>query len=133
MSNENREPKYTFNRKEGDTIEQTGNFAVGVNKGKIKTEKLAGAIYEAQTKSLVEAAAEIHRLLQQLEQSYPTDTTTEQMVVATEVIKRIESDPDWTQRVVRALKEGGIQAFEKAIDHPVGAFVVGAIKGWQDK
>ncbi|MBD2606962.1 hypothetical protein H6G81_21095 [Scytonema hofmannii FACHB-248] len=54
------------------------------------------------------------------------------MVVATKVIERIESDQIWKQRVVNAVKEGGLQAFEKAIDNPVGAFIVGAIKGWQE-
>jgi hypothetical protein len=36
------------------------------------------------------------------------------------------------QKVINAVKEGGLAAFEKAIDNPAGAFVVGAIKGWQE-
>jgi hypothetical protein len=85
-----------------------------------------------QKQNLAEAAAEIQQLLQQLELSYPVNTTSEQMIVAAEAIKKIETNPSLKQRVIAALKEGGIQAFEKAIDHPLGAFVVGAIKGWQE-
>jgi hypothetical protein len=29
-------------------------------------------------------------------------------------------------------KEEGLAAFEKAIDNPAGAFIVAAIKGWQE-
>lgn len=80
-----------------------------------------------------EMAAEIQQLdelLKRLSQTYPTNTTDEQMVVATEAIKQIESDPNWKQRVLNAAKEGGLAAFEKALDNPIGALITGAIKGW---
>lgn len=83
----------------------------------------------AQPKNLAEAAAEIQQLLEQLSQTYPTTTTTEQMVVATKAIEQIESDPTWKQRAVNALKQGTLSTLET---NPVGAFVVGAIKGWQN-
>ncbi len=101
---------------------------------KVKAEQIGGTIInEAESKqSLAESAAEIQQLLEQLEQSYPSSTTAEQMIVAAEAINRIESDPSWKQKIVNAVKEGGLAAFEKAIDNPAGAFVVGAIKGWQE-
>ncbi len=86
--------------------------------------------YNNQPQSLADAAAEIQKLLKQLEQSYPTSTTTEQMVVATKAIERMESDPTLKQRVISAAKEGGLAAFEKALDNPLGALITGAIKGW---
>lgn len=58
--------------------------------------------------------------------------TSDQMVVAAEVVKRIENNPTMKQKVVNAIKEGGLAAFEKAIDNPAGAFITGAIKGWQE-
>ena len=82
--------------------------------------------------NLAEAAAEIRQLLDELAQSYPTQTMPEKMVVATKAIEKIESDPNWKQRVVNAAKVGGVQALEKAIDNPFGAFVAGAIEGWQE-
>ena len=83
----------------------------------------------AQQGNLAEAAAEIQQLLEQLSQTYPTTTTTEQMAVATKAIEQIESDPTWKQRAVKALKQGTLSTLET---NPVGAFVVGAIKGWQN-
>jgi hypothetical protein len=53
------------------------------------------------------------------------------MTIATEAIKRIEANPDWKNRIVNALKGGGIAAMEKAIDNPVGAFLKGAFEGWE--
>jgi CHASE3 domain sensor protein len=85
-----------------------------------------------QKQTLAEAAKEIQQLLEELSQTYPTKTTSEQMVVASKAIDRIESNPTWKKRLVNAAKEGGLAAFEKAIDKPVGAFIVNAIKGWQE-
>ncbi|WP_377482163.1 MAG: hypothetical protein P2A85_29150 (plasmid) [Microcoleus anatoxicus] len=108
------------------------SIGVGVNHGEINTEKLAGTINEAEKQNLVEAAAEIRQLLEQLSQTNPPRTTAEKMAVAAEAINRIESDPTWKQRAINAAKGGGLAAFEKAIDNPAGAFVVGAIQGWQE-
>jgi hypothetical protein len=99
----------------------------------IGRDYIHGNYYGAgQPQSLVQAAAEIQALIQQLESNYPIGTPARDMVVATEVIKRIESDPTWKHRVIGAVKEGGLAAFEKAIDNPAGAFITGAIKGWQE-
>jgi hypothetical protein len=101
---------------------------------KVEAEQIAGTINNEYRpkRNLAEAAAEIQQLLEQLEQSYPSKTSAEKMVVAAAAIDRIEEDSIWKQRVVNAVKEGGLAAFEKAIDNPAGAFVVGAIKGWQE-
>jgi hypothetical protein len=111
--------------------QSNSSIGVGVNHGEINAEKLAGTINEAEKPNL-EAAAEIRQILDQLSQTYPTNTTAEKMVVAAEAINRIENNPNWKQRTINAAKEGGLAAFEKAIDNPAGAFVVGAIQGWQE-
>jgi uncharacterized protein YjbI with pentapeptide repeats len=99
----------------------------------IQGDYVQGNYYAAgQPQSLAQAAAEIQQLLKQLEQTYPTATTSQQMVVAAEAINQIENNPTMKQKVINAVKEGGLAAFEKAIDNPAGAFVVGAIKGWQE-
>jgi hypothetical protein len=105
-------------RIEGDYIQsnyiyQSGNFGIGVNKG-----------------DLTEAAAEIQQLLEQLEKSYPTDTTMGKMVLATEAIKQIESRPQLKARIITALKVGGVAAFEQLLNHPVANFVIGALEEW---
>ncbi|NEQ37347.1 MAG: hypothetical protein F6K40_14160 [Okeania sp. SIO3I5] len=106
-----------------------GNQSIGTVKG---NAKVAGVIYEAKDQNLAEALAQVQQILQQLSQSYPTNTTTEQMIVATETIKKIENDPNLKQKLISAATSGGLAAFEKALDNPVGALVFGAIKGWQE-
>jgi hypothetical protein len=105
-----------------------GNYNESIQGNYIQGNYYAGG----ESKTLADAAAEIQALLEQLESSYPTDTTSGQMVAAAEVVKRIESDPTMKQRVINAVKEGGLAAFEKAIDNPAGAFITGAVKGWQE-
>lgn len=120
-----------YNEKiEGDYYEQKGNFGIGhMSGGEIKgNAKVAGVINEAEEKNLAEAAAKIQALLEQLEQTYPTNTTTEKMVVAAKAIEQIESNPTWKQKAIAAFKQGSLKAIET---HPIGAFIVGAIKGWQ--
>lgn len=86
--------------------------------------------YEQQ-KSLVRAAAEIQQLLQQLEKSYPTSTTHEKLAFAAEAIRQIDSDPKLHERLLSALKAGGVQALGQALNHPIASFLIGALDDWQ--
>ncbi|OUL22393.1 hypothetical protein BV378_24850 [Nostoc sp. RF31YmG] len=100
---------------------------------RIEGNYIKGNYYAAgQPQSLAEAAAEIQLLLKQLEQTYPTTTKSQQMRVAAEVVDRIESNPEFKKRVIKAVKDGSLAAFEKAIDNPFGAFITEAIKSWQE-
>jgi len=87
--------------------------------------------------NLAQAAADIEQLLQQLTETYPTTTTKEKMVVATEAIDHIETNPDWKKRIVNAAKKGGLAAIEKAIgkatDSVVASTIAGVIKGWLEE
>jgi len=112
--------------------QRNSSIGVGGNQGNINTEKLAGTLNEAEKQNLAEAAAEIRQVWEELSRTYPSHTTKQKIIVAAEVIDRIESDPAWKQRAINALKQGGLAAFEKAIDNPGGAFIVEAIKGWQE-
>jgi len=111
---------------------QKGNFGIGqMSSGVIKDNaKVAGIINEAHEQDLAEAAAEIQALIKRLEQDNPTKTTTEQMVVATKAIEQIESNPNWKQKAITAFKQGSLKAIDT---HPIGAFIVGAIKGWKEQ
>lgn len=84
------------------------------------------------TQHFAEAVTEIQQLLKQLEQAFPTHSTGEQMLVAVEAVKRIESEPRLKQRALDVLSTGGMKAFEVAIDHPLAAFVVKAIEKWRE-
>ncbi|PAX53188.1 pentapeptide repeat-containing protein [Brunnivagina elsteri] len=84
-----------------------------------------------QKQSLAEAAAEIQNLLEQLDKSYPSDTTTGKMEIATRAIEYIDSNPDLATRLSSALKAGSVQAFTQFLNHPAASFVVGALDDWQ--
>lgn len=118
-------------------VNVTGDHTINMGSGnyieRIQGNYVQGNYYAAgQPQSIAQAAAEIQLLLKQLEQTYPANTTSQQMVIAAEAVHCIESNPLLKQRVINAIKSGGLAAFEKAIDNPAGAFIVGAIKGWQE-
>jgi hypothetical protein len=111
--------------------QSNSSIGVGVNQGEIKAEKLAGTINEKQKQNLVEAAAEIRQLLNQLEQSYPTRTLIEKATVADVAIQRIDANPTLKGRVIGALKSAGAEAFKEAVDHPLVNILMAGIEGWQ--
>lgn len=86
----------------------------------------------AAKQNLAEAAAEIQQLLTQLEQTYPTETLSQQAVVAEEAIKRIEANPTLKERVVGALKSAGVETFKEAVDHPLVNILLAGIDGWRE-
>ena len=81
--------------------------------------------------TLAESAAEIQQLLDQLSQTYPTDTTKGKMAVAAAAIEQIENNHTLTERILGALKAGSIQALGQALNHPAASFVIGALEDWQ--
>ena len=54
------------------------------------------------------------------------------MVVATEAIERIESDPELMKRVLSALQAGSISALEQLLNYPAASFVIATIEDWQE-
>ncbi len=114
----------------GDNINQTGNIGVGVNKGDINTEKLAGTINEAQQKNLADIAAEIQQLLKQLEETNPTLTETEKIILASKAADEIRTNPTLKARVIGALKSGGKEAFKEAVNNPLVNIMIAIIEGW---
>ncbi|WP_287287057.1 hypothetical protein [Okeania sp. SIO2B9] len=85
----------------------------------------------AEQKTLAEAANEIQQLLEQLSQTYPTDTITGQMTVATEVIKEVENNLPLADRILSALRAGGTNALKQTLNHPAATFVLSALEDWQ--
>lgn len=99
---------------------------------RIQGNYIQGNYYAAgQPQSLAEAAAEIQKLLEQLEKSYPTTTTAGKMAIATETIGQIDNNPTLAARIFSALKAGGVSAFEQFLNHPAASFVIAALEDWQ--
>ena len=80
--------------------------------------------------SLDEAVAEIQQLLKQLEETNPTATETEKMIVAAKAADEIKNNPTLKARVIGALKSGGTEAFKEAVDNPLVNVLVAIIEGW---
>jgi hypothetical protein len=108
------------------------NIKNGNYNERIDGNYIEGNYYAAGEKqNLAEAAAEIQQLLEQLSKSYPSNTMTGKMTIATETIKTIENNPKLMERIIGALKAGGVSALEQALNHPAASFVIGALEEWQ--
>jgi hypothetical protein len=71
-------------------------------------------------------------LLEQLDKTYPSNTTIGKMAIATETLARIEGDKSMSERVLSVLKAGGVSAFEQLLNHPAASFVIGALEDWKN-
>ncbi|AFY37592.1 pentapeptide repeat protein [[Leptolyngbya] sp. PCC 7376] len=123
----------TLAEKQGNIINQYGNFGIGANNGEVSNDAVvAGQYNEAEKQTLQQAVVEIKALLKQLETEYGSDTMSEKMTVATEVIKEIEQNQNLAQRIIAALKAGGISALDSYLDTPAASFVISAIQSWYE-
>jgi uncharacterized protein YjbI with pentapeptide repeats len=138
---------YTIDTK-GDTIMSEGSkqqfnndlrnaqFAGGlVNADKVKAGQIGGDINNytpQQRQNLAEAAAEIQQLLKQLEETNPTSTETERIIVAAKAADEIRNNSTLKARVIGALKSGSKEAFKEAVDNPLVNILIAIIEGWQE-
>ena len=83
------------------------------------------------SQDLTQAAADIQALLEQLEETYPTNTTLGKVAIAEEAIQHIDNDPRLTSRILSALKAGGTSALDSLLDHPAASFAIAALEDWQ--
>jgi uncharacterized protein YjbI with pentapeptide repeats len=115
---------------------QGAQFAGGlVNADTVTAQQIGGNITNynpEQKQNLAEAAAEIQQLLNQLGQTYPTNTPLEKQIAVTEALKQIDSNPTLKARVIGALKSGGTEAFKELVDHPLVNILLATLEGWQD-
>lgn len=109
---------------EGSEFNNNGQIAGGSNnKNQYQVHT------ETQSKSLAETAAEIEKLLKQLEESNPTNTTGDPMVVATQAIEIIESNFTLKQRFLSVVESVGTEVFKQAVDHPAVHILVAFFEG----
>jgi hypothetical protein len=80
-----------------------------------------------QKQTLSEAAAEIQRLLKQLEENNPTATEAEKQAYVTNSLS-----PKFRERAVSALKAGGKEALKEMLDNPYVNIGVAIVEGWQN-
>lgn len=123
---------YIFQMYNGD-INMFNNFE-GANVGNVAHTVKDNAQQQAnfninpsgQRQTLAEAAAEIQRLLKQLEETNSTATDAEQIAYV-----NISTKPDFKQRAIAALKEGGETAIEEFfLENKYLKVGKAIIKGW---
>ena len=110
----------------GANIEGIGN--IGENIG----TAIGNQTNYTSNQNLAEAAAEIQQLLERLSQAYPTETLSQQALVAEKAINQIENDPTLKERVVSAIKGMGVEALMEAIDHPVANVLRAGIEAFKE-
>ncbi|MEG4915103.1 pentapeptide repeat-containing protein [Microcoleus sp. B7-D4] len=123
----------TDNNRQGDTYNQSGKFGVGhMSGGEIQSgAKVAGELHETQPKTLAESAVEIQQLLQILDRSYPPDIPADTQAEIDVAVKGIAKNPALKERVIGALKSGGIEAVKEITDNYYVNILLAAYEGWQ--
>ncbi|MEM1168102.1 MAG: pentapeptide repeat-containing protein [Cyanobacteria bacterium P01_H01_bin.35] len=122
--------------KEGEIHGAVGNkgeiYGLAGSGGEIKdSAKIARTIHESQEQNLAQAAKDIQELLEQLDETYRSDTEAGQKKIATEVITQIDNNPTKAERIFSAIKAGGVSAVEQLLNHPASSFVIAALEDWQ--
>ena len=82
--------------------------------------------------NLAESAVEIQQLLQILDKSYPSDIPEDTQAEIDVAVKRINKDLALKERVVGALKAGGLEALKEITDNPYVNILVAAYEGWRE-
>lgn len=123
-------------KKESHNNFSGAQFAGGfVDAETVNAEQIGGNINNypiEQKQNLAEAAADIKKLLEQLEQTYPTEILIDPDVVAKEAIKQIKSNPPLNKRIVNVIKAMGVEALKEAIDHPVANIMLAGVQEWRE-
>ncbi len=109
---------------------------IGINYAEtVNTRQVGAEIYNSpeQKQNLVEAAAEIKKLLAVLEQQYPSsESIAQQTIIVGKTIEAIEKNHTLKSRIIGAIREGGIEALMELIDHPTVRILKAAFEGWQE-
>jgi uncharacterized protein YjbI with pentapeptide repeats len=116
---------------QGDTT-MTGDRNINMGSGnyneRIEGDYVQGNKYTAGDKqSLAEAAAEIQKLLKQLEQTNPTATEVQKEAFVSAGIA-----PTKKERLINAFIEGGKGAIEEFLDNPYVNVAMKIIEGWKN-
>ena len=88
-------------------------------------------IINVQQQSLTSAAMEIQSLLTQLAQNYPDGSLEEKQTVAKMELKRkVKEDPTFKDRLLSAIKSGGIETVKVLTNNPFVSIPLETFKGW---
>ncbi|MGK7886914.1 MAG: COR domain-containing protein [Crocosphaera sp.] len=130
MSNPTNQPEAS-----NTTKNYTFNDSVGMVDTTLNDQSQAiGQQYnEAPSQDLAEAAKQIQTILDQLSETYPSETKKEKRIFAVEAIDVIEQNSSLTEKLLSAAKAGSLAALDSLLSHPAASFVIAAIDDLQDE
>lgn len=108
-----------------------GGGIVGNVAGEVKDDKIIHKYFEAQQQSLVEAAAKIKAILQELEKDYSTETPPQRSALAAEAIGQMEQNKTLKQQILEVLNVASFQTLIETIDNPLANILRAGIEEWQ--
>ena len=85
-----------------------------------------------QKQNLVEAISEINKILREVENSYSSNTNTEQDTIITETMRRIDQDKTLKARLISTLKAASKETLKEVIDNPLINVLIASLEGWQN-
>lgn len=130
--------KGVINKRDRILIYRDGSFQkneILLDTEKVQSSQIRSEVTKQtpqQKENLASTAAEIEQLIQKIEQTYPSTSNAEKMVVAARAVEEIEKNITLKVRILGALKAGAAQALEEMIAvQPVVKIVLAAFEGWQ--
>ena len=131
LMTDSNKPKFDFSQARVGNVVETNSGSMGnvVEKAESGSQVVGTQNnYSSQDKqTLAEAAAEIQKLLKQLESNNPAATDDEKTAFVTASIP-----PSKRQRFVGALQAGGKEALKELLDNPYVNVGVAIVEGWQN-
>ncbi|NJM46877.1 MAG: hypothetical protein HC860_12580 [Alkalinema sp. RU_4_3] len=104
-----------------------GNFIQGNVSGNVSFSK--GSVES--NSELHQVANQIQQILEHLDEKHDKSSSSGKMQLAAAAIETIEGDLTLRQRIISAVKVGGVSAIEQLLSHPASSFVIAAIQDWQ--
>ncbi len=86
----------------------------------------------AKQKSLTETAQEIQALLDQLSQTYPTQTFQEKGKMADVALAQINANPTLKAKLMAVIKAMSIESVKQALNHPVAEILIAGVGAWTE-
>lgn len=115
------------------TVQPTNSFSQNFhgNVYGVANHVSGNQVINAQQQSLASAAMEIQALLTQLAQDYPEGSLEEKQTVAKmELRRKIKEDPSLKDRLLNAIKSGGIETVKVLTNNSFVSIPLETIKGW---
>lgn len=88
----------------------------------------------APEQNITQVALEVKKLILQIEQTYPDNASlTREKFIEKKALQVIRDNTSLKERILRALKSGGIEAIKQIVKRPEIDVILAAIEGWNEE